>query len=359
MADELTGTKKQMRTRILVFAVVPLLVLVGAVWLYATGGRYVETENAYVKADIVHIGTNVAGLITEVYVEDNQTVSKGDPLFAIDPRPFEKQLALAEADVENARQQVEALRARYRGGRQVLTAQYERIRYLQVEYDRQKDLLAKGASTQARFDEIEHDLKMAKRELAIAEEDNRSVLAELTGDPDLPVEQHPAYRRAEAERARAELYLGYTHVVAPTDGVLADVRLEPGEYVEEGDKLVAIVGTDRLWVEANLKEVDLTYVREGQRATVVLDSLPDVVWEATVDSISPATGAQFSVLPPQNATGNWVKVVQRVPVRLTLKSRPGTDILRAGLTASVSIDTERRRDLVAQAKQVFATTPDP
>ena len=357
MADDTTHKGRGLLLRITVFVAVPLLVIVIGGWFYAKGGRYVETENAYVKADIVHIGTNVEGLITEVFVTDNQVVAKGDPLFAIDPRPFEKQLALAEADLEAARQRVEALRAEYRSGQQTLTVRREQIRYLQIEYKRQKDLLDKGHGTQAKFEEVEHDLSLARRELAVAEEDNRMVLAQLTGNPDLPAEAHPAFRRAEAARQRAELDLAYTRVVAPSDGVLAEVSLEPGEYVEEGDKLMAIVGTDRLWVEANLKEVDLTYVRAGQTATVVLDSLPDVVWQASVDSISPATGAQFSVLPPQNATGNWVKVVQRVPVRLILTERPGSEILRAGLTARVSIDTERRRDLVAIARQVLAMPP--
>ena len=344
--------------RAVLFVAVPAVVLGIGGYMYAKGGRYISTENAYVKADIVHISTNIDGLVTEVFGIENRSVAKGDPLFAIDPRPYEKALAGAEADLASARQQIESLRARYRQGEVAITAAQEQVRYLKKEYERQEELLQKGHGTQARFDETQHDLNMAKRQLASAREDNQSVLAELAGEPDINAEHHPLYLRADAARQTAELNLSYTRINAPASGILTNVSLEPGEYVEKGQALLAIVATEDLWVEANLKEVDLGHILVGQKATVVLDSLPNVEWLATVDSISPATGAEFSVLPPQNATGNWVKVVQRVPVRLVLANRPGADALRAGLTATVRIDTEFERDVAVLIGKVFARTSD-
>jgi len=344
--------------RAILFVAVPVVVMGVGGYFYAKGGRYISTENAYVKADIVHISTNIDGLITEVFGFENQRIDKGDPLFAIDPRPFEKALAGAEADLASARQQVDALRAHYRQGQVTITAAQEKIRYLKKEYKRQEELLQKGSGTQSRFDATQHNLTMAQRQLASAREDNLMVLAELAGEPNIAAEQHPVYQRAEATRQVAALNLSYARINAPASGILTNVNLEPGEYVQKGQALLAIVAMENLWIEANLKEVDLGHIVVGQKATVVLDSLPDVEWLATVDSISPATGAEFSVLPPQNATGNWVKVVQRIPVRLALAARPGADTLRAGLTATVRIDTEYERYIAVLVGKIFARTSD-
>lgn len=344
--------------RAVLYVVIPAVVLGAGGYFYAKGGRYISTENAYVKADIVHISTNIDGLITEVFGFENQRIGKGDPLFAIDPRPFEKALAGAEADLAAARQKIEALRARYRRGEVTITADQERVRYLKKEYERQEELLQKGYGAQSRFDETQHDLTMAQRQLAGAREDKQMILAELAGEPQIAAEQHPVYLHAEARREMAALNLSYTYITAPASGIVTNVTLEPGEYVEKGQALLAIVVTENLWVEANLKEVDLEHIQVGQQATVILDSLPDVEWRATVDSISPATGAEFSVLPPQNASGNWVKVVQRVPVRLILAARPGAEALRAGLTATVRIDTNYERDVAVLIGKVFARSSD-
>jgi len=353
-----TGNRRFL-TRLFLMVGVPVVALVAAVYVYSTGGRYVTTENAYVKSDIINISTNIDGLVTDVFVEDNQHVSTGDNLFTVDARLYEKQLAIAEADVESARQTIAALQSRYREGQAVVAAAWERVRYLKAELERQDELLKKGHGTQAKFDSMEHDVKAAERQLTIARETNRTVLAQLGGDPNLPLEKHPQYLHAIAQRDFALVNLSYTQIASPVSGIVTNVDLEAGEYVEAGDSLLAIVDTTAPWVEANLKEVDLEHVSVGQKATVTLDSLPDVEWAATVESISPATGAEFSVLPPQNATGNWVKVVQRIPVRLVLSERAGMDKLRAGLTATISIDTEQSRDIYAMVNRVFAGTPDP
>ncbi len=354
MATATSAKGKRYVLRGLLLGIAPLLALGTAAYVYATGGRYVTTENAYVKAENETISANVDGQVTHVLVNDNQQVVKGDLLFTLDPRPFEMALAAATAELASVRQRIDSLRAHYQQGRMEIAAAEERIRYLKVQHERQQQLLSKGVGTQAKFDETEHGLAMARRQLSVLQETNRMVLADLGGGADLPVGQHPLYLRAEANRERAELDLAYAAIHAPVDGTLSNVTLEAGEYVEAGDPLFALVSIDEPWIEANLKEVQLTHVRVGQTATVVVDSYPEVTWQATIESISPATGAEFAILPPQNATGNWVKVVQRVPVRLKLEERQHKDLLRAGMTATVRIDTGYERDAAALIKSVIA-----
>ena len=339
--------------------VVPVAVIAIAIAVYLSGGRYLSTENAYVKSDIVQIGTNLDGLVTRVHVAENQVVAKGDHLFSIDARLFEKQLAVASADVAAAVQHIVALRSRYQEGKSATIAAEERVRYLKSELERQRELLKKGLGTRAVLDAVEHDVRAAQRRLELQRQSNRTVLAELGGDPEMPTEQHPSYLRAVAEKELAMVKLSYTEVRAPVAGIVTNVALKTGEYVETGDLLLAIVDASSRWVEANLKEVDLEHLRIGQAATVVLDSMPNVKWRARVASIAPVTGAEFSILPPQNATGNWVKVVQRVPVRLELSDPSSLQRLRAGLTARVSIDTGQTRDIAMLFNRVFAATHEP
>jgi membrane fusion protein (multidrug efflux system) len=351
MAKLLKG--RRLFSRSILLAAPPLVIVGAVVYAYAIGGRYVTTENAYVKAEIVSISANVDGRVAQVMVRDNEAVEAGMPLFVLDPRPFEIALAASRADLANVRQRIAALRAHYRQGEMQIAAAEERIRYLEVAHTRQVNLLSEGVGTQARFDETQHDLAMARGQLNVVRETNHMVLAEL-GDPDAAVEDHPLYLRALADKEKAELDLSYAAVNAPRAGVLSRVTLEAGEHVETGDALFALVTTDRTWIEANFKEVQLTHVRVGQPATVTIDAYPDREWHATVESISPATGAEFAILPPQNASGNWVKVVQRIPVRLAFADGSDLALLRAGMTAAVSIDTGHERDAAAYLRSVFA-----
>ena len=358
MSTEAPAKKMGKVQRGLLLTLPPLLLLAGAFYMYATGGRYISTENAYVKAEIITISANVDGQVADVLVDDNQQVKQGDLLFKLDPRPFELALAAAEAELQNVRQRVASLRAQYRQGKMEVDAANERIRYLNVSRERQDKLLEKGVGTQANFDKAEHDLLLAKRRLSVVLETNQMVLADLGGSADLPVEKHPMFLRADAQRERAALNLSYSFVRAPRAGTLSRVTIEPGEYVEAGDNLFALVTIDKPWVEANFKESQLTHVTNGQTATIVVDTYPNVTWQAKIESISPATGAEFAILPPQNATGNWVKVVQRIPVRLNIDTNQHIHLLRAGMTATVTIDTGRERTASRFIRGVFAGSPE-
>ena len=233
-----------------------------------------------------------------------------------------------------------------------------RAEYLILEFERQEKLEAKGIGVRARFEAAEHDLAMARRHVDTLGERNRMILADLGGNPTLPVERHPFYMRAVARADRAALDLSHSRVIAPVAGFLAKVVLEAGEYVEAGDPVFALVAAEATWIEVNLKEIYLTHIAVGQTATVVVDAYPGREWSATVQSISPATGAEFALLPPQNSTGNWVKVVQRVPLRLELEDLPDAPTLRAGMTVTVSIDTKRKRDVGADIARLIDVMVD-
>lgn len=337
---------------------VPVATIAAAGYFYATGGRYVTAENAYVKASIVNISPDIDGRVVRVLVADNQQVEEGQLLFQLDTEPYEISLAAADAELTIVRQRITSMRAQYRQGQREIAAAGERTRYLVVEYERQEQLQSKGTGSRAKFDAALHDLEMSRQQIEVLREQNRMVLAELGGKLDAPIERHPLYLQAKARRDRAALDLAHTAAYAPVAGVLSAVGLETGEYVEAGDLVFALIATGDPWIEVNLKEVHLTHIEVGQKATAVVDAYPDEVFDATVDSISPATGAVFSLLPPQNATGNWVKVVQRVPVRLKLDARHDTARLRAGMTVTVSIDTERERDIKAMIKNALADALD-
>jgi len=331
--------------RLTLMVVVPLAVVVIGLYVYATGGRHIVTENAYVKANIIAVSADVSGRVIEVNVDDNQRVEPGQALFTIDPLPYRIAVAEADADIEVVRTDFEQLRFDVSEARAEAAEARERLRFLTQQFERQKKLKARAMGSEEAYDQALHELKIGEESLRKIEQHIARSIAALGGDPNLPVEKHPRFRRAVAIRDQASVNLERTRVHAAATGVISNMKLQVGEYVEEGTAVFSLIETAPLWVEANLKETELTNVVPGQQATVVVDAYPDFTWQAAVDTIAPATGAEFALLPPQNATGNWVKVVQRIPVSLRIELTGDAPPLRAGMTAKVSIDTEKERGL--------------
>ena len=350
--------RHQSLPRLVLLAVVPLVAIVGAAFWWLSGGRYVVTENAYVKAHIVQIAPEVAGTVRRVPVLDHAAVSTGDILLTLETRPFRLALDSAEAELDTARAHVETLRGAWREVVSELADAESRAAYAQRQWQRQEELGVKGIVSASKRDEAQNEARTAADRVTSVREKLRRVLTALNGDPELPADEHPLVREKTAARERAALDLARTTVRAPVDGVVVNLRVQRGEQVKASTPLFALVALSRPWVEANFKETELTHVRVGQRARIVLDTYPDASWEAIVESVSPATGAEFSILPPQNASGNWVKVVQRLPVKLRLLPHVGEPPLRAGMTATVSIDTGRQRS-IGDVTQLFGTRRAP
>jgi membrane fusion protein (multidrug efflux system) len=321
---------------------VPLLVALAALVAYALSGRYVETEDAYMKADRVSISADVSGPIVSVDVAENQHVDKGTVLFHIDDAPFRIALAQANAQLAGVRAEIEGLKASYREAQDQLKVAQVNVDYTKREFDRQRKLAATSAVSQSKLDLARRDYDVARGQVSVIEQQLAQIRAQLDGNPDIPVEQHPKYLAALATRNRAALDLAHTAVRAPFAGV-ASMTPKPGLYVMSGSPAISVVADHDVWIDANFKETELTHVRPGQKATISVDTYPDRTWTGTVESISPASASEFSVLPAQNATGNWVKVLQRIPVRIAVHQQPGAPILRAGMSTTVEIDTRYNR----------------
>ncbi len=325
--------------------VIPMLGVFYGAGLWAESLRYVNTENAYVKSHVLAVSADISGRVVEINARDNQLIRRGATLFRIDPHPFQLEVDAMVAQLEAARLDIQTKRTAYRAGLQAVEEYREAVRYMDQEHKRATELTRRGVGTTARQDAARHDLEMARRKLKTRQKNNQMILAELGGDPKRPAESDPNFQKLVADHAIALLDLERTVIRAPADGTASHVKLRLGEYVRAGTPVFAMVESGDVWIEANLKETQLTHVRLGQKATVAADAYPDESYDAVVESISPATGAEFALLPPQNASGNWVKVVQRIPLRLRITDMKGRAKLRAGMTVTVDIDTERQRGL--------------
>ena len=328
------------------FALLPLALIAGGYW-YVTGGQVMSTDNAYVEADKVGISTDVSGMVKEIDVKNNQHVEDGQVLFHLDDLPFRLALERADAQVGVVRNDLNALKANYRDMQAQIKQAQDDIDYYDREFHRQQDLAAKNIASQQTFDAARRNWQNAQQKLASLNQQLAAIAANLNGDPNIPVEQHPRYRDAVAQRNEAARQLDHTVVKAPFAGIVTNVpSLAPGKYLQASMTAFYLVATDYVWVDSNPKETELTNVRPGQPVMVTVDTYPDVEWHGAVESISPAAAQEFSLLPAQNTSGNWVKVVQRIPMRVRVDtSDKNLPPLRAGMSVEVDVDTGHTRGL--------------
>jgi membrane fusion protein (multidrug efflux system) len=333
--------------RLLLLVVLPLIALLGGITFYLNGGRYVTTDDAYVGAQKVLITPDISGKIISVAVKEGQQVSTGDILFQIDPVPFRLALAQARAKLDDAKTSHDNLVANVKLYGQTIDLVNAGIALKQRDVDRKSSLVKSNFGSQLDMDNSATALVTAQAQLQLVKQQSSTALNQLLGNPELQLEQFPAYMQAKAVLDDAQRNLDLTTVRAPMNGIATQVeQIQLGRFVMAGSPVFSVIDTSNPWVDANPKESDFTYVAVGQPVTVDVDAFPDHVFKGTVGSLSPGTGAQFAILPPQNATGNFVKVVQRVPVRIYFDSNDKFVLkLKAGMSAYTTIDTGHRRSL--------------
>lgn len=332
--------KKRNGRRIVIMAAVPVILAAVGGYFYFTGGRYQETDNAYVEQAKVSLSSDVAGRIVSVAVHENQVVKAGDVLFAIDAEPYRIALAQADAALATARVNVEQLKVAYGTAKAQLEAAQSTLAIRQAAYDRKNALVEGGNASDATLDDVKLALETARNAVTAAGQQLASATAALTGNPDIPTDDHPAVRAALAARDTAARNLDKTTVVAPADGIISQVAsLNAGQFIATGTTIASLIETGATWIEANFKETQLAALHEGMPVEIKIDAYPGVAFEGELESIAAATGAEFALVPAQNATGNWVKVTQRVPVRIAVMPVDGKT-LRAGMSAIVAVDTK-------------------
>jgi membrane fusion protein (multidrug efflux system) len=334
--------RKRLRTILLVG--LPALVLVIGLGIYLSGGRYISTDNAYVGAQKVLITPDISGKIINVAIREGQHVNPGDELFSLDREPFALALAQAKAKLDTARSDFDKLKSNLKSLNTLADLADKNVDLKQRDVDRKTKLVSSQAGSQADLDTAMAAVVTAKLQAEFAVQQRDTTLNQLLGNPDLPLEKFPEYAQAKAALDNAQRDFDHTIVRAPMSGTATQVdNIQLGRFVAAGTPVLSVIDDQAPWVDANPKETDITYLRVGQKATIDVDSFPDRTFTGTVVSVSPGTGAQFSILPPQNATGNWVKVVQRVPVRIAFDKSDDTKLLRSGMSVNVEIDTGHSR----------------
>ncbi|MGH8428396.1 MAG: HlyD family secretion protein [Gammaproteobacteria bacterium] len=325
------------RLRIALMILGPVALIVGGLWYYLSHKGYESTDDAYVQANTVTISPQIPGRVAAVPVHENQRVAKGDVLLRLDSAPYEAAYEAAQARLTAAGAQVRALEAQYQAFTAQIAGAQSEVAYLGREVKRQGPLARKNVITNAKLDAVNTQLEQAQHKVTALQAQRDQLLARLGGNPEQPVNENPDYKAAAAALAKAKLDLSYTVVRAPAQGIAGSVTVRPGDVLSAGSPALPLVETAVFWIKANFKETQLTHMHPGQPVTVSVDAYPGKTWKAHVASISPGSGESFALLPPQNATGNWVKVVQRIPVRIALDPGQSGPELSVGMSAEVTV----------------------
>ena len=399
MQDETDKEKKFKRFILLIF--IPLMTIMFILGFFYSLGRYITTENAYIKAPIISIQSQIPGRVKTVFVKDNQQVKKGQKLFKIDTAKLKLDLSEQKQNLLTIKKEIDNRKSKYneateeiklaeeeikyyllemRRAKSLINVEIklaeEKVKYHQLEFNRIKNLVNKGVGLKSKldeeqylyqsainnlkavklnsnFEEIKHSYTSSKQKLKIINDKAKTILTTLNGDAELKFDEHPLYLKHLTKLEQISFDIEQSTIFAEQDGIIAQMNLEEGEYIDIGKVLFAIVDEKNAWLEANLKETELTNIKVNQSAVFTPDAYPNNSWNAKVESISPATGSEFSILPPQNSSGNWVKVVQRVPVKISIGSsiinknsqNNSKKDLRVGMSVSVTIDTKYKKDV--------------
>src|SRR3954453_9243506 len=336
------------KLRLVLLVVIPLIALVTGRYFYLGSGRYISTDNAYIGAQKVLILPDISGKVANVMVTEGQRVNAGDALIEIDPEPFRIAVTQAEARLAGVRIDYANLKTNFASMQKRIALARETIDLKQRDLDRKNTLVANRTGSQADLDNSMTLLVVAKTQVEQLEQQSEAIRNQLLGDPNLPIEKYPPYVQAAAALDQAKRDIDHTVLCAPSAGMATQVaRIQMGRYLTAGTPVFSLIDDAKPWIDANPKETDITHLRVGQPVDISVDSFPGRKFRGVVAAVSPGTGAQFAILPPQNASGNWVKVVQRVPVRIEFA--PGEDVrdLRSGMSVNVDIDTGRQNTVLS------------
>jgi membrane fusion protein (multidrug efflux system) len=344
--DQAPRPRRRRGVRWGLFLLLPLVLIAGAYW-YVAGGGMMSTDNAYVEADKVGISTDVSGIVKEIDVTENQHVVAGQVLYRLDPRQLQISFDNAKANLAQVALAIDSMKQDYGRMLRDAAAQQSQVELDQATYDRYAALVRSATVSKANYDQARFTLDVDKNKLESLRQQAQVQLARLAGNPDIPVTQHPQYLQAMAQVEEAQRQLDHTVVKAPFAGIVTNVpSIAPGKYLAASTTAFYLVAADQVWVTSSPKETELTHVRPGQPVTMTVDMYPGVEWHGVVESISPAAAQEFSLLPAQNTSGNWVKVVQRIPMRVRLdRTDASLPPLRTGMSVVIDVDTGHSRGL--------------
>jgi membrane fusion protein (multidrug efflux system) len=336
------------RLRLVLLVVIPLIALVAGSYFYLMSGRYISTDNAYIGAQKVLITPDISGKIAKVTVAEGQRVNAGDALVEIDPEPFRITVAMTQARLDSVKTDFENLKANLASTTRRITLARETVDLKQRDFDRKNTLLTNRTGSQVDVDNSQTAVVAAKTQLETLEQQEQNFRNQLLGDTNLPIEKYPPYAQAAAALDQAKRDLDHTVLRAPIAGMATQVSsIQMGRYVTAGTPVFSLIDDTKPWIDANPKETDITHLRIGQPVSISVDTFPGRTFRGVVAAVSPGTGAQFAILPPQNASGNWVKVVQRVPIRIEFSNNEDVRELRSGMSVTVDIDTGRQNTVLS------------